>query len=165
MRFQPPTNTNKNHTPLVLTQCHCFNGFSHGLNGFVEIIFWKIIFRALVVCAKARVIIFNNNSMKGGVFSLAVAHNYRAEIRQEHPQILSPLDATLATTAIIQDSFSTGMQQRCGIRASGRSVELPIEPSWLIRFRLAAKLVPTQSLLLHALDGGAHWRLLRKKKW
>ena len=39
------------------------------------------------------------------------------------------LDATLATTATIQESFSTGMQQRCGIRASGRSVKIPIKPS------------------------------------
>ena len=39
------------------------------------------------------------------------------------------LDATLATTATIQESFSTGMQQRCGFKASGSSVELPIEPS------------------------------------
>ena len=96
--------------------------------------------------------------------NVPVAQNYRAEIRQEHPQILSPLDTTLATTATIYESFSTGMQQRCGIRASGRSVESPVEAAVLTRFRPAAKLVPTQSLLLHALDGGAHWRLLRKKR-
>ena len=88
--------------------------------------------------------------------NVPVAQNYRAEIRQEHPQILSPLDATLATTATIYESFSTGMQQRCGIRASARSVESPVEAFLLTRFRPAAKLVPTQSLLLHALDGGAH---------
>ena len=77
---------------------------------------------------------------------------------------MSPLDPALATTVTIYESFSTGMQQRCGIRASDRSVESPNEAAVLTRFRPAAKLVPTQSLLLHALDGGAHWRLLRKKR-
>ena len=47
---------------------------------------------------------------------------------------------------------------------AARSVESPVEAFLLTRFRPAAKLVPTQSLLLHALDGGAHWRLLRKKR-
>ena len=54
---------------------------------------------------------------------------------------MSPLDATLATTATIYESFSTGMQQRCGIRASARSVESPVEAFLLTRFRPAPKLV------------------------
>ena len=84
--------------------------------------------------------------------------------RQAPKLVARRLGAALATTATIQESFSTGMQQRCGIRASARSVESPVEAFLLTRFRPAAKLVPTQSLLLHALDGGAHWRLLRKKR-
>ena len=73
------------------------------------------------------------------------------------------LDATLATTATIHKSFSTGRESGCGVRASGRSVESPVEASLKIRIRPAAKLVPTQSLLLHALAGGAHGRLLKKQ--
>ena len=76
--------------------------------------------------------------------------------RQAPKLVARRLGAALATTATIQESFSTGMQQRCGIRASARSVESPVEAFLLTRFRPAAKLVPTQSLLLHALDGGAH---------
>ena len=57
--------------------------------------------------------------------------------------------------SLMVDCRSTGMQQRCGIRTSGSGVESPFEAALQTRIRPAAKLVPTQSLLFHAVGGGA----------
>ena len=68
---------------------------------------------------------------------------------------MSPLGPALATTATIHESFSTGRESGCGVRASDRSLESPVEAFLKIRIRPAAKLVPTQFLLFYAVGRGA----------